>query len=90
MWWLVTVGAAGICAVLWWVIHYVGWRDFEPGRHLRGHVAEVQPERADAVEPITDVLPIIGDDSHTTYYDPSFYRLSNAVRNLHQARKTGS
>ncbi|MFC8526443.1 hypothetical protein [Nocardia sp. NPDC057227] len=81
MWWLVGLGIVSICVVVWWVIHYVGWRDFAPGRHLLGHVDEIPPDHTEEENgAITEVLAAVEDDSYRRHYDPSFYRLSAAVR----------
>lgn len=84
MWWLAGLAGCGIVLALWWIVYHVGWRD-APGRHSVGYVDEVEETSHDDGYPYdgwpTDVLPMVQDElSHMSYYDPSFYRLSRAVR----------
>ncbi|MFC8530336.1 hypothetical protein [Nocardia sp. NPDC057227] len=70
MWWTVGLALLAICAAVWWLLHYVGWRD-DPGRHAAGHV---DPVSRDVDFERTDILPIVRE------HDPTRHQLARAVR----------
>jgi hypothetical protein len=78
MLWPLILGLTASAGILLWRMAYlVEWRRSEPGRHARGHVEPLYRDD----DPPTEILPVIRDYApYRQMYDPSFYRLSRAVR----------